>query len=95
MVKPSLETWKREVAAKALDRWGHARQCAKAQEELAELIVAIAHRIEGRNMDNIYEEIADVEVVLAQLRTAFGDDRVDAMVAQKLTRLERKIEGLE
>lgn len=85
-----LEAKKRELGKKAIDRWGGEDQCRQAQEELAELIVALSHAIRGRK-HNVHEEIADVEIMLTQMRMVFGSALVDASLEIKLDRLEAKL----
>lgn len=55
------------VLRQAIDVFGARAQEEKAIEELAELICAIAHKHCGRDA-NIAEEIADVEIMLEQLK---------------------------
>ena len=45
--------------------------------------------------DALVEECADVEITNAQLRLILGADRVDAMVATKLARLEERVAAAE
>jgi len=83
-----------EALAKiAVDHYGTASQLDVAQEELAELVVAISHYRRGRdeNRKRIIEEIADVVIVVQQLRLVFGKQEVDDVVQQKLRRLKTRI----
>ena len=57
----------KKVLASAIDVFGARAQEEKAIEELAELICAISHKHCGRS-HNIAEEIADVEIMLEQLK---------------------------
>jgi len=88
----------RTIYEKAIARWGAELQTVKACEELAELIRALsrvtlaaktaAPGIEyNAAWDNVLEEIADVEIMLAQLRIIFDDKDVDGIRAGKLRRL--------
>jgi hypothetical protein len=67
------------LAALALEAFGVDAQLAQAQEELAELIVVISHLRRGRigHPMGLRDEIADVEIMLEQLRYLVDDD--DAM----------------
>lgn len=64
----------RDVYRLALRRWGRDAQFAVAQEELAELVVALSHHRRGRTdaVAEVAEECADVRVVLAQVELALG-----------------------
>lgn len=74
--------------------FGTDHQIGKAREEAAELVLSICHR-ERDGDDAIVEECADVEITNAQLRLILGADRVDAMVAVKLARLEERVAKAE
>ena len=56
-----------EVLSWAIKVFGDKAQEEVAMEELAELITAISHKHRGRE-HNIAEEIADVEIMLEQLK---------------------------
>lgn len=56
-----------EILTKAIQMYGDKAQENQAIEELAELIQAICHKHRGRE-NNIEEEIADVEIMLEQLK---------------------------
>ena len=79
----------------ALDHYGTASQLDVAQEELAELVVAISHFRRGRDesKQRIIEEISDVIIMTQQLCLVFGKQEVDDTVQQKLRRLKEKIRG--
>ena len=84
----------RDIYVRALNLWGNAAQIAIAIEELGELIVKLAksdRRHNGSTTDEIVEEIADVEIMMSQLRILFGDDLVEAAKIKKLERLEERV----
>ena len=56
-----------EVYRWAIDKYGATEQEGIAIEECAELIQAITHKHRGRT-HNLSEEIADVEIMLEQLK---------------------------
>ena len=61
----------------ALDRWGLNAQVGVAVEECAELIVVLqkyVNRSKKPDVDEILDEIADVEMMLAQMRLSLGID---------------------
>ena len=73
----------------ALKKWGRKSQRAKAVEELAELIVAIANN----DKTNIIEEIADVEIMISSIRMMYNinPDAIDLVKAYKLERLKKRL----
>ena len=64
------------VCKKAIDTFGVANQQLKAVEELSELIQAIMKALEG-DKHNVEEEIADVEIMLTQLKIMYNMAKVD------------------
>jgi len=72
----------------ALERWGLNAQVGQATEELAELIVALQKHVNRSpspdTIDGVLDELADVEIMLAQVRVAFGID--DAVFRERLER---------
>ena len=93
-----------ETINRALWRWGPAAQEVKAIEELAELQRALARVVNAatlssmveltRAVDNVFEEIADVEIMLAQIRLIFASapEEIDRWKRQKLARLKERLE---
>jgi NTP pyrophosphatase (non-canonical NTP hydrolase) len=86
----------REIYDAAIAKFGTEAQTRKAVEELTELSLALQRALEGRgDLDNIREEIADVEIMVAQLRKVY--DRLDSEISidtwklRKLDRLEKLI----
>ena len=79
------------------DYYGYEHQSRQCMEEMAELTVEICHLDERGNYQDfkhrqgIYEEIADVEVVLEQIKYLLNcEDEVEAMKTYKVRRqLER------
>ena len=75
-----VEFCKKEIEAmqKALNRWGLEAQIGQAIEECAELIVALQKYVnrtpQADSTERILDEIADVEMMLAQLRLALNID---------------------
>jgi NTP pyrophosphatase (non-canonical NTP hydrolase) len=66
------------VMQTALDKWGLAAQAGQTVEECAELIVALQKRFNrvppAQTIEDIADEMADVEMMLAQMRLAFAID---------------------
>lgn len=81
----------------AIEKWGADAQCRQATEELGELIVAVCHWQRSRaSAARVVEEIADVTIMLEQLRLIVGARQyeVDRVVAQKLDRLNDRVKDL-
>mgnify|MGYP000513024403 CR=1 FL=1 len=75
----------------ALSYFGIDSQKLKLIEEMAELTTAILHDRDGRS-GNICEEIADVEIVLNQLKIFYNQNgEVDSFKKMKLERLGKTI----
>lgn len=80
-----------EILNLAIKTYGEHAQEDVAKEECAELITAISHKHRGRP-HNIAEEIADVEVVLEQLKIINNCHReVEAIKKGKIERLFNEI----
>lgn len=85
-----------EIYRKASDTWGQVAQLIVAIEELAELQQAITKVIRtGEVSDNLSEEIADVEIMIAQIKFIFPDLTVEEWKVRKMERLEKKLEHHE
>jgi len=101
----------REIMNAAIGRWGAQAQISKALEELGELISAVARQesawqaalkdqdaAEAMKPDllrNIYEEIADAEIMLRQLILIYGcETEVEVWREIKLRRLAERL-GLD
>jgi NTP pyrophosphatase (non-canonical NTP hydrolase) len=82
-----------ELLKEAIAVWGKNAQLDIVCEELAELIVAIMQYKRGRNaLGSIVEEIADVEIVLPQLKTIFEVfGAVNHAKKRKITRLQFRL----
>lgn len=82
-----------EIYERALDRWGIRAQTMMAFEEMSELQKEICKNWRGAdNADQIAEEIADVEIVLAQLKMIYGiADDVRRYRESKLARLAKRL----
>ncbi len=80
-----IETPRQAILRAAVEKYGPGAQQMKAIEELGELIRALAR---ADDPDNIAEEMADVEIMLGQLRIILGNDAdVERWKVKKLQRL--------
>ena len=84
----------KSILLEAFDTWPIEDQIMMAYEEMAELQKALCKNYRGKdNEDYIAEEIADVEIVLAQLKIIFNcEDRVEHYHEKKLNRIKKRIE---
>lgn len=83
----------RYVLRKAVDEYGKESQLIMAMEEMSELIQALSKNIRGyANEDNVAEEIADVEIMLNQLKLIFNNEQqVKRWYADKVIRLSERL----
>lgn len=75
----------------ALEKWGKQAQIMMVVEELGELLQAISkveRDVNGCEVEELADEIADVEIMLTQLKTIYSID--DTLVQQiKMGKLDR------
>lgn len=74
--------------------YGEANQLNQLQEELAELIVAVnKYRRSADNITNLVEEIADVEIMLQQIKCLLhlNPEYIEGITANKLLRQKKRI----
>ena len=82
------------ISKQALDHFGEINQLDKATEELAELIVALSKWRADRSVDNaidVIDEIADVTIVIDQMRELFGRWECLEQTKHKQERLAQRI----
>lgn len=76
--------------------YGIANQRYKAVEEMAELIHAImkteTESVDFAHYEQIIEELADVSIMMEQMRFFFGDEAVNDRINEKL---DRQLERME
>lgn len=87
---------KADVLSDAIIFFGKKTQTIVAIEELSELIKELTKTLRGEmNIDHLTEEIADVEIMLLQIKAmydiSFSD--LDKHTAQKVERLKERIRG--
>ena len=92
----------KEIMQKAIDTYGVENQIIKTVEELSELSQALCKFLtkpytesDRTILDNIYEEMADVEIMLEQCKMIFyeSEDKINDYKKKKIKRLERRLEG--
>lgn len=71
-----------------VNKWGEINQLRQTQEEAAELITAISHFLREKEgaKENLYEEIADMIIMINQLFYILGEDNIQDWVSKKIAR---------
>lgn len=92
------------IMRQAVETYGVQAQCDVAIEEMAELTKALMktrrvpdddHAAQEHARSNVIEEIADVEIMIDQLKIMYGEHYVNAVREQKLVRLESRLNDAE
>ena len=93
----NLEEYKsdKEIYKKAIDKWGARTQITMVFEEMSELQKELCKVLRGNLVkENIAEEIADVEIMLEQMKMLF---EVESLVIYnkrlKIERLNARLEN--
>jgi len=89
---------KEDLYKAAIEKWGVVSQVEMAVEECSELIQAIQKVKRSNTIEtnmHVCEEIADVEIMIEQLRYIFDVDLIDQFKSEKLERLEKRINVLQ
>ena len=88
------KTWNENLFQQAVDKWGRQFQIDMMIEECAELISALSklkrkhHPADTASLINdICEEIADVQIMVNQMKLIFGPKEVDDWQTVKMERL--------
>lgn len=89
----ALKPLKRNTYQAAVDTYGKSSQLIMAMEEMSELIKELSKHFRGEsNISHISEEMADVEIMLEQLKIIFQNRaEIDSIKADKLYRLSERI----
>ena len=88
------------IMRQAIETYGVQAQCDVAIEEMAELTKAIMKIRRVANdyektqsaLENLLEEIADVDIMVDQLKIMWGPKQVEEYRRKKLARLDRRLE---
>ena len=82
------------IMLKALRKYGVDAQDDIAIEEMSELTKAIIKNRRYKTfatLENLYEELADVSIMLEQMMMSLDKDRVQVYINQKLERLNERL----
>lgn len=84
-----------KIYREALIKWGKESQMRQTLEELTELQLAILKNLRGYdNIENLAEEVADVEIMLEQLKYIHNiASKVEENKEYKLQRLENRLKN--
>lgn len=82
-----------EILQEAIDRYGTEAQLMMVLEEMSELQKEICKWFRGkRDRDAVADEVADVEIMLEQVRMIFQiEDIVDDQIEKKVNRLRDRL----
>lgn len=85
----------KQIYNRAIEKWGEDAQILMVFEEMSELQKELCKNWRGKdNAEQIAEEVADVEIVLAQLKMIYGiADMVSHFREEKLMRLEARLKS--
>lgn len=94
-LKTVLSPVQRDTYCAAVETHGKTSQLVMAMEEMSELTKELSKNMRGhKNVSAISEEMADVEIMLEQLKVIFSNRaEVDRYRAEKLARLAANITG--
>lgn len=89
---------RKEILERAIGTYGYHAQVNMCLEEMAELAKALLkmRRTGGdvqEKLDNIREEIADVQIMIDQMKLIYGEEPVGKSERLKLSRLEERLNG--
>lgn len=82
--------YRQVILLKAIRTFGKESQCRMMIEEMSELTKALCKLPRDGPVENVLEEMADVQIMLDQMKLLFGDTA--EMEAVKLGRLARRIQ---
>lgn len=84
-----MTPWETAVCKRAVEAYGKEHQLIICMEEMAELTKNLRGR---RNLQDISEEVADVEIMLEQVKAIFDlKEEVSEAKEAKLLRLQKRI----
>lgn len=85
----------KKILHKAIEKWGRDTQINKIQEEALELSLILNQRTcptkDPEQMEaSLYDELADMKIMMAQAEILFDADRINERVKFKLDKLQSK-----
>lgn len=90
-----MTIFERTVFQEAIEKYGEKSQITMVFEEMSELQKELCKALRGTpNIDHIAEEMADVEIMLEQMKILFDcENAVKAWHEAKTVRLEERVGG--
>jgi len=85
---------RKQIYNKALQKWGFNAQSIMLMEECAELIQAVSKLHRTGNPNAMYEEIADVQIMIEQMVEFYGEvaeEEITKHYEGKINRLEERL----
>jgi NTP pyrophosphatase (non-canonical NTP hydrolase) len=87
-----------KVYKKAIEKWGVTAQLEMAQEEATELALAVRKFIrkqDGQSFAGMADEIADVEIMIEQIKFIYPEIAgvIEVQKKLKIERLEKRIDN--
>lgn len=88
-----------EILQQAIEKWGIDAQWGMVEEECMELAIEI-HKAQNRGLngsrwDKIIDELADVNIMVAQANIMVDNDQLQSRIDYKLNRLKGRLEKSE
>lgn len=83
-----------KICLRAVQYFGKASRKQLTQEECAELIQALSKDLRGKT-HNVEEEIADVLIMIEQLKCIYDNDKIEKYREEKINRLNELMENRE
>jgi len=81
-----------ELYEKAIETWGEQAQIDVLGEECSELSAEMSRVMRGRtDEEELAEEIADVEIMIEQMRRMLDESTIEKAKVQKLKRLRSRL----
>lgn len=86
--------YEEEIYSKVIKKYGFEHQLIVAIEELSELQKELTKALRGKiRIDKLHEEIADVEIMICQLKMIYSMSEIEIKKSEKLARLEELENG--
>lgn len=88
-----MTPWETAICQRAVEAYGKEHQLIICMEEMAELTKELTKNLRGRcNLQDISEEVADVEIMLEQVKVIFDlKEEISEAKEAKLLRLQKHI----
>ena len=85
----------KEILNQIIDKWGRETQINKIQEEALELSLVLNQmKCPTKDLEKLdkelYSELADMKIMMAQAEILFDVDRINEQVEYKLKRVQEK-----